>query len=138
MIEAKTFRILISVYSLFRSERLRSDIKLTIHKALIRSVITNDFPAWEFAAVTHLLKLQRLQNKIPRAIDKFTNCTQVCDLHIAFQVPFIYDYITKLCRQQAEIILNHENAIFATSEKVKRNTGNTRGLSLATVKHTTV
>jgi hypothetical protein len=27
-----------------------------------------------------------------------------------FQVPYIYDYITKLCRQQAEIIQNHETA----------------------------
>jgi hypothetical protein len=24
--------------------------------------------------------------------------------------PYVYDYITKLCRQQAEVIQNHENA----------------------------
>jgi hypothetical protein len=29
---------------------------------------------------------------------------------MAFQVPYIYDYITKLCTQQAEIIQNHENS----------------------------
>jgi hypothetical protein len=29
---------------------------------------------------------------------------------MAFQVPYINDYITKLCRQQAEVIQNHENA----------------------------
>jgi hypothetical protein len=29
---------------------------------------------------------------------------------MAFQVPYIYDYITKSCRQQAEVIQNHENA----------------------------
>jgi hypothetical protein len=29
---------------------------------------------------------------------------------MASQVPYIYDYITKLCRQQAEVIQNHENA----------------------------
>jgi hypothetical protein len=29
---------------------------------------------------------------------------------MAFQVPYIYDYITKLCRQQAEVIQKHENA----------------------------
>jgi hypothetical protein len=28
----------------------------------------------------------------------------------AFNIPYIYDYITKLCRQQAEVIQNHENA----------------------------
>jgi hypothetical protein len=28
---------------------------------------------------------------------------------MAFNIPYIYDYITKLCMQQAEIIQNHEN-----------------------------
>jgi hypothetical protein len=34
----------------------------------------------------------------------------VCDLQTTFKLPYIYDYITKLCRQQAEVIQNHENA----------------------------
>jgi hypothetical protein len=29
---------------------------------------------------------------------------------MAFKLPYIYDYITKLCRQQSEVIQNHENA----------------------------
>jgi hypothetical protein len=66
-------------------------------------------PAWEFAAETNLLKLQRLQNKILRAIDKFPRRTPVRDLHMAFRIPYVYDYITKTCRQQAEVIQNHEN-----------------------------
>jgi hypothetical protein len=28
---------------------------------------------------------------------------------MAFKIPFLYDYITELCRPQAEVILNHEN-----------------------------
>jgi hypothetical protein len=28
---------------------------------------------------------------------------------MAFQIPFVYDYITKLCRQQTEIIQNNVN-----------------------------
>jgi hypothetical protein len=24
-------------------------------------------------------------------------------------IPYVYDFITKLCRQQAEVILNHDN-----------------------------
>jgi hypothetical protein len=28
---------------------------------------------------------------------------------MAFQIPYVYDFITKLCRQQAEVIQNHEN-----------------------------
>jgi hypothetical protein len=30
-------------------------------------------------------------------------------MHVAFQIPYVYDYVTKLCRRQAEIIHNHEN-----------------------------
>jgi hypothetical protein len=66
-------------------------------------------PAWEFAADTHLLKLQRLQNKVLRTIGSFPRRTPIRDLHLAFQIPYVYDYITKLCRQQAEVIQNHEN-----------------------------
>jgi hypothetical protein len=29
---------------------------------------------------------------------------------MAFQVPYVYNYITKLCRQQSEAVHNHENA----------------------------
>jgi hypothetical protein len=28
---------------------------------------------------------------------------------VAFQVPYVYDYIRKSCRQKAEVIENHEN-----------------------------
>jgi hypothetical protein len=38
-------------------------------------------PAWEFAADTHLLKL----------------------------LPYMYDYITRLCRQHADAIQKNEN-----------------------------
>jgi hypothetical protein len=72
--------------------------------------MTYTCPAWEFAADTHLLKLQRLRNKVLRTIGKFPSGTPVRELHSAFQVPYIYDYITKLFRQQAEFIQNHENA----------------------------
>jgi hypothetical protein len=30
-------------------------------------------------------------------------------MHEAFQIPYGYDYITESCRQQAEVIQNHEN-----------------------------
>jgi hypothetical protein len=30
-------------------------------------------------------------------------------MHTAFNLPYIYDYITKLCRRQAEVIQNHVN-----------------------------
>jgi hypothetical protein len=116
MIEAKAFRTFIRIYSLFKSERLSADIKLTIHKALIRSVMTYASPAWEFSADTHLMKLQRLQNKVLRKIGSFPRRTPVRDLHMAFEISFVYNYITKLRRQQAEVTQNHDN-------KNVRNTG---------------
>jgi hypothetical protein len=104
MIEAKAFRTFIRIYSLFKSERLSANIKLTLHKALIRSVIIYAWPAWEFAAESHLLKLHRLQNGVLHTIGSFPRRTLVCDMH-----DDAYDYITKSCRQQAEVIQNHGN-----------------------------
>jgi hypothetical protein len=65
-IEAKAFRTFVRLYFLFKSERLSVNIKLILHKVLIRSVMTYAYPAWEFAAETYLLKLQRLQSKVLR------------------------------------------------------------------------
>jgi hypothetical protein len=55
------------------------------------------------------MKLQRLQNKVLRTIGNYPRRSPVRDLHLAVQISFVYDYITKLCRQQAEIIQNHKN-----------------------------
>jgi hypothetical protein len=68
-------------------------------------------PAWEFVAETYkyLLKLQRLQNKVLRTIGNLPMRTLVREMHVVFQIPYVYDYITKLYRKQAEIIHNHEN-----------------------------
>jgi hypothetical protein len=98
MIEAKAFRTFSRIYSLFKSERLSANIKLTLHKELIRSVTTYACPAWELAAGTYLLKLQCLQNKVLHTNGNFPRCTLVAH---GFQPVYAYNYITKLCRQQA-------------------------------------
>jgi hypothetical protein len=67
-------------------------------------------PAWEFAADIHLMKLQRLQNRVLRSIGHFPRRKPIHELHKAFNIPYIYDYITKLSREQAEVIQNHEIA----------------------------
>jgi hypothetical protein len=48
--------------TLFKIKGLSTNIKLTFHKALIRSVMTYACPVWEFAPDPHVFKLQRLQN----------------------------------------------------------------------------
>jgi hypothetical protein len=44
MTEAKAFRTFIRIYSLFKNKRLSANLKLALHKALIRSVMTNASP----------------------------------------------------------------------------------------------
>jgi hypothetical protein len=92
-----------------QGQRLSATINLTCHKALIRSVMNYACLAWEFPAYTHLLKLQRLLNKVLRTIGNCPRCTQVRDLHTAFNLPYVCDYIKKLYRQQAEVIPDHHN-----------------------------
>jgi hypothetical protein len=109
MIEAKAFRTFIGVYSIFKGERLNANIKLNFHNAFIKSVMPYASSAWEYAADTYLMKLQGLHNKALRTIGNFQRRTPVRDLHVGFEIAFVYDYITKLCRQQSEVIQNRDN-----------------------------
>jgi hypothetical protein len=74
------------------------------------SLIIYACPAWEFAADTYLIKLQLLQNKLLRTASKFPKSTPIRDMHMAFRIPHMDYYIIKLCRQQSQVIQNHENA----------------------------
>jgi hypothetical protein len=52
MIDAKAFRTFIRIYFLFKSERLSTNIKLTLHKAFIRGIMTYACPVWELQQTT--------------------------------------------------------------------------------------
>jgi hypothetical protein len=96
-------------------------------------------PAWEIAAESHLMKLQRLQNKVLRTIGNLPRRTSVRDMHVAFQIPYVYDYITKSSRQQAEVIQNHENEnVRYIGQGEAPHTENIRVSNLAAVMCTTV
>jgi hypothetical protein len=94
---------------IFKPKHLSSNIKLIMYRALIRSIMTYACSTWVFVVDTHLMKLQRLQNRVLHSIGNLDRRSPVCDLHLAFKIPYMYDYIIKLCRRQAEVILNHEN-----------------------------
>jgi hypothetical protein len=52
-------------------------------------------------------------------------------MHVAFQIPYVYYYITKLCRRQAEIIHNHEKEnVHNIGQGKKPHTENIKGLNL--------
>jgi hypothetical protein len=70
-------------------------------------VMTYACPAWVFAVDTYLLKLQRLQNSVLCTTGSFPRLTPVRELYVAFNIPYVYDFITKLFKQQAEFIQNH-------------------------------
>jgi hypothetical protein len=71
--------------SLFRSGRLSTNIKLTLYRSLIRSVMTHACPSWEYAADAHLLKLQCLQYRVCCTIGNLDRCIPVHKLHVAFK-----------------------------------------------------
>jgi hypothetical protein len=59
-------------------------------------------PTWEFSADTHLMKLQRLQNRVLRAIGKLYRRTPVrYSVHVRLH--------NQTMQRQREVILNHEN-----------------------------
>jgi hypothetical protein len=60
-------------------------------------------PAWEFAAECHLLKLQRLQNKVLRTIGNFQKRTLVRDMHKAIHTH------NKIMQTTSRSHKNHEN-----------------------------
>jgi len=41
---------------------------------------------------------QRLQNKAHYTTGNFVRRTSTCELHVAFDIPYLYDFITQLCR----------------------------------------
>jgi hypothetical protein len=61
-------------------------------------------PAWESAADIHLLKLQMLQNKVLRVIGDLPRLTRTRNMHAGLQIPYVYDFITIICRKLAEVI----------------------------------
>jgi hypothetical protein len=50
-----------------------------------------------------------LQNKVPRTTGNFSRFTMFPDLHTTFKLPNVHNYVTKVCRQQADVVENYEN-----------------------------
>jgi hypothetical protein len=50
-----------------------------------------------------------MQNRVFCAIGNLDECTLVREINVSFKIPYLYDYIIKLCRTQTEVILKHVN-----------------------------
>jgi hypothetical protein len=127
--------IIIIICPLLKSERLSAGTKLTLYKALIRSILTHACPAWEFAADSHILKSQRLQNRVLGTVGNLPRRIPTRDLHMAFKSPYLYDFITKLCRQQKIVTLNHDNVNIRITGQGKARHQKYKRLNLMAVRH---
>jgi len=107
----KALLIFRSIYPILKTERLSVGTNLIIYKALIRSMLTYFCPAWEFAADSHLVKLQRLQKRALHTIGNLPRPISIRDLHTSFKIPYLHDYVTQLCREQGSVIRTHDKII---------------------------
>jgi hypothetical protein len=56
------------------------------------------FHTWEFVTDSHISKLQHLRNRVLGSIKILDERTAVCELHVAFKISYVYDYLNKLYR----------------------------------------
>jgi len=66
-------------------------------------------PRLDIAADTHIMKLHLMQNRVLRTTGNSPRPSPIPDLHMAFRLPYVYDFIAKLCRRPVEVILSHGN-----------------------------
>jgi hypothetical protein len=92
----------------------------------------------EFAADSHLVRLQRLQNKVLRTTGNLPRRTPIRDLHMVFKIPYVYDYIKNYAGNKLKSYKITITKMFAILDKAKRDIEIIRGLNLAAVKYTTV
>jgi hypothetical protein len=50
-----------------------------------------------------------MQKRLFRATGNVDRGTPIRELYVVFKIPYVYDYVTKLYRAQAEVFLNHVN-----------------------------
>jgi hypothetical protein len=114
MITAKTFKTLLRIYSLFRSERLSTNIKLVLHIAFINSILTYVCPAWEFSVDTLSYEIAAFAKHGSPYHCQLSKGIPTRELHVAFNIPHMYVFITRVCRQQADVYETRKKYVFAT------------------------
>jgi hypothetical protein len=62
------------------------------------------------AVHAELLKAARvIRQSMSEPLEVFKRCKSIFDFHTAFSLPYVYGYVTGLCRQKAGVIQNLEN-----------------------------
>jgi hypothetical protein len=90
--ETKAFRTFIRIYSLFKNECLRGTDEISNDLSLHHLGISGRHLSLKIAVPT---------KQVSQYHWKFPRYTPVRDLHMALHLPYVCNYITKLCRQQS-------------------------------------
>jgi hypothetical protein len=80
-----------------------------LYKALIKSVMTYACPPGSTWYTLTSGNGSTCRTEFSGLLENLDRHTQVCNLHVTSKISYIYDYINKLCRTKAEVILNNEN-----------------------------
>jgi hypothetical protein len=84
-------------------------------------------------AETHSLQLKQAQNKVHLTTGKFLRHTSVCDLHVAFVVPYVYDYVKNDAGNKQKSLKIMKMKMFAILGKARTDMKNIGGLNLAAI-----
>jgi len=77
-------------------QQKRVTFKLTLHKLLIRPILTYATPVWSNASNTNYRHLQTLQSKCLRVIGNYPKRNPIHFLHSSLNIEPIYEFIYRL------------------------------------------
>lgn len=89
---------LLQLFPLLRSNGLSMQARTHIFLMMIRPILTYAVPAWQHAAPSNLLPLQRIQNRAIRIITGHSRDTRIAQLHEDLAIPLLHDVMSAQCR----------------------------------------
>lgn len=112
---SKAKKALVPIYPLLKKySSINIETKRNLYCSFIRSILTYSCPVWNNCAKTHILKLQRFQNKCLRMVQSAPFSTRITKLHGDSGIPYISDFIQKISNKFYQKILFSENTLINT------------------------
>jgi hypothetical protein len=88
---------MVSLFPLLKKQiHVSQHSKRILYNAYLRPIMTYACPVWANCAKSHILHLQRLQNKILRMVLNAEYNTKIAHLHHVTKQPYINDFINNL------------------------------------------
>ena len=104
------------VYPLIaRNNKLKQDIKITLYKICVRPVLIYGHQIWTAATKTHILKIQRIQNKFLRIILNKPRDTKIDTLHKIAKIQTIKQFIKESVFRAYNH--DHQNSLISNTGK---------------------